>query len=257
MTDDLLAGGDTQPEVKDPLEHLIGEGGKFYDADRNLALQKLAKGKLEADQFIAMKNKSFDDLTQDYLTLKEDDKKRARLEEVIDRLTQQQQLTSSAQPNANEVNPPQYDPSKIDELLNQKLTQWEMSKREEDNAKTVRAKLQERFGSNYQTIVNQQIQELGISNEEFNQRARRNPKDLFRTLGLDQEAHKEDFQSPPRSNVRTDNFAPSTKKRTWAYYQDMKVKSPTEYLSPQTQTQMLQDMKSLGEAFKDGNWNNI
>lgn len=256
MVDDLLAGGD-QPEVKDPLEHLIGEGGKFYDADRNVALQKLAKGKLEADQFITMKNKSFDDLTQDYLTLKEQDKTRARLEEIADRIANQQPPSNSAPPNANEVNPPPYDPSKIDELFNQKLSQWEMSKREEENAKTVRAKLQEHFGSNYQTIVNQQIQELGISNEEFNHRARRNPKDLFRTLGLDQEQRRQDFQSPPRSNVRTDNFAPSTKKRTWAYYQEMKAKNPNEYLSPQTQTQMLQDMKSLGESFKDGNWSSI
>lgn len=257
MTDDLLAGSDNQPDIKDPLEHLIGEGGKFYDPDRNIALQKLAKGKIEADSFIQIKNKSFDDLTQDYLTLKEQDKARARLEEIADRIANQQSPSNSAQPHANEVNPPPFDSNKITELFDQRLSQWEVAKREEENAKTVRAKLQERFGTNYQTIVNQQIQELGISNEEFNQRARRNPKDLFRTLGLDQEPRREDFQTPPRSNVRSDNFAPSTKKRTWAYYQEMKAKNPNEYLSPQTQTQMLQDMKSLGESFKDGNWSNI
>ena len=47
------------------------------------------------------------------------------------------------------------------------------------------------------------------------------------------------------------------KKRTWAYYQDIKKKDPHKFLMPKLQVQMMKDAAALGESFKDGDYNAI
>jgi hypothetical protein len=74
-------------------------------------------------------------------------------------------------------------------------------------------------------------------------------------LGLNQPA-PQGFQSPMRSSQRNDNFSSQPQKRTWAYYQEMKKADPKMYYNTKIANQMLDDMVELGDAFKDGDFNN-
>jgi len=246
MTDNLLDDNPIPPPTTPPQDYL---GDKTPE--------EIKKMKFESDNYIKFLEKGRDDLRNDYLKLKTEYDSRAKLEEIVTKLTtQQQQLASSEHtPNANEeVRQPQYDPKVIESLVSSKIQEHELTKRQEENFNTVRDKLQQRYGQNYKDAVKQQIDELGITESDLNEMARKQPKVLIRTLGLDQVAPKEDFQAPPRPNQRSDNFAPSTQKRTWAFYEKLRKEDSSLYYSPKTQVQMHQDHANLGKEFEDGTW---
>lgn len=251
MTINLFQQDD--PETID-LEQYIGEGGKFYDPDKEVMLQKVTKAKAESDFHIRRVEKEKAQLYEDFVKEREMNMTRAKLEEleqrIADRLSNSERPSSSDLPNANEDRKlPQYDPSKIDEMLNEKLTQREMTKKFEENARLVKDKIVERYGSNYHNALKSQIDTLGITEEEFNAMAARSPKVLIKSLGLDQATKTENFQTPFTSNQRSENFAPSGKKRNWAYYEDMRKTKPELYHNPRTLVQMDKDAQDQKAAF--------
>lgn len=241
MTDDLLA--DTPQEPKNYLTELVGTDKKFKDAE------SLAKGKYEADRFIEIKNKQYDDLVSEYGRLLEESKQRAKLEEVISTL--ETKLTSSNQPAANEVPKPTVKPEDIESLVERKMTEKETARQQQSNYDLVRDKLKEQFGDNYAPTVRKRIEELGLSPEQFNQWAREAPNAVINALGVPQS--RESFEAPPRSN-RT--FKPVTEqKRTWSYYQELKKNNPRVYYDKHIMNQMLADAEALGAEFEDGDFN--
>lgn len=255
MTENILDPVQPDSQQIDPnknyLEELVGEGKKFKSP------QELARGKYESDLYIRTLERQKDELRNDYLKLREDITARATLEEIIDKMgTSKQQQASSEIPPANDVNQPVYDPKQIENLVASKIQEHDLSKKQQDNLNMVRTKLQEQYGVHFSTVVKQQIADLGITEDFFNDLARKHPQVLFKTLGFDQQNQRESFQAPPRSEKRNDNFAPTTQKRTWAYYQEMKKNDPKRYLDPKTTVQIVEDYKSLGKDFEDGNFHN-
>jgi hypothetical protein len=256
MTDDLLAGG--QPaEPKSYLAELTKEGGKFdkskYASDADL-IEALAKGKWHADSALSIKEKAFDDMSADYLRMKEEVDKGPKIQDIIDQM-------NKFSNNNNQVIPetpgqvPGFDPKQIPSLVAQEYAANKLADAQAANRREVQAKLVERYGNNYQAHVKQQITELGVSEDLFNSLAANNPRMLIRTLGLDQEQITDTFQAPPRNAMRTDQFAPrGGEKRTWSYYQNMKKTNPAQYSNPKTQAQMHMDYMNLGREFEDGDY---
>lgn len=258
MTDSLLAdpapSNNTDPN-KNYLNDYINEGGKFHDPNKDLALEKLAKGKFEADNYIKHLESRLDDMRKDYLNLDSEYKSRARLEELADRLADKQLTSSDNTPNANEVNTPQLDPKLVESLVSNKLKEYEISKRQEDNFELVRSKLKERFGPNYQHVIKEQSENLGLTEDFVNNLARTQPNALFKLFNVDATSSpNNNFQAPPTSSQRSDSFAPKTPKRTWTYYQNLKKTDYKTYSDPRTQTQMYKDAMELGEEFEDGDF---
>lgn len=253
MTQDLLQGTTEEDNFeidpnKDYLAELVGDNKKFKD------IKDLARGKYEADQYIEIMKKRQDELRTDYLKMREENTTRAKLEELIDQL-QKKQLASNEHTPVKEDDKPPFDPSTLDSLVSTKIQENETNKRHQSNFDLVKEKLQQRFGTKYKEAVKQQIDELGITEAELNDMAKRQPKVLIKTLGLDQEPERDSFQSPPRSSQRKDTFAPvGAAKRTWAYYQDLKQKNPNIYFDRKTAIQMHNDAIELGEAFRDGDY---
>lgn len=256
MTDNLL----DQPEDKpffDPnknyLEELVGEGKKFKtDAD-------LARGKAEADYMVANLIREKKELLEDHMKLRQEYQAGPKLQEIIDRLSQQ--THSSRDENTNNSNeddkPAAIKPEDIENLVSSKIRDFESSKKETENFNTVKAKLQERYGNNYPDVIKQQVNDLGLTVDDINALAKKSPAAFFRTLGLDQAQNNDNsFQAPPRSERRSDPFAPNTLKRTWSYYQKMRKERPDEYFNPKTSVQRLKDAVELGDAFNDGNFTN-
>ncbi len=246
---------------KDYLEELTRPGGKFdktkYQSEADM-YKAIARGKVEGDLYIDHMKARQDELRQDYTRMREEYNAGPKLQELIDRFASQQQHSNSENTLApNDVKPPVYDPKEIESLVEAKLSHVEQQRKEAANYKLVESKLTEQYGPNYQPVLKQQIDQLGLEPDFVNELARKHPSVLFKTLGLDGQKQTDSFQAPPQSSIRRDPFAPSTTKRTNAYYQEMRKKNPTLYRDPKTQDQMFKDALALGEAFQDGDWNQL
>lgn len=246
---DLLTNNTDQVIVddnKDYLSELVGDDKKFKSP------AELAKGKWHADQTIELMKKRMDDLRADFEKERKQNLTREQLQSALDRFSQTD-LASSANTQANtDTNvTPIIDPNQIKSLVTSEVMNLRKQETEAQNAKTVEAKLIERYGTNYANVLSQQAVELGLSDQEVNYMAKSNPKVFLRTFGLDQPQRTENFQAPPRNSF---NFSPTAPKKTWSYYQEIKKNKPTEYYSPKIQNQMMDDYNRLGDAFEDGDF---
>jgi hypothetical protein len=252
MADDDIFTEET-PSVdpnKNYLEELVGPGKKFA------SVEDLAKGKYQADLYIGTVLKQKDDLSKDYLALREEYNARAKLEELLDQMRGQQ--ASSELPTANDAieSPPQLDLKKVEDLVVSKLQESERLKKQRENLELVKSKLKEQYGSDYTTHLKRHTEDLGLDEAFVQDLAKNHPNVLFKTLGLG-ERRPDGFQAPPQTQRRGDSFAPSTPKRTWAYYQNLKKTDPKTYLNPKTQVQMHEDYLKLGKEFEDGDFSHI
>jgi hypothetical protein len=244
----LLEEDDLQPpqldETKKYYEELVGEGRKFKDPEA------LARSKFEADSYIEILKRQKDELRADYLKMREETMAKAKLEELIDRHSKQLS-GENKKPDDTAVKP--LDPAELDRIFGEKINAYELANRQRVNLKTVKDKLIERFGKNYQSTVKEQIQDLGITEEVFNQMAQNYPQMVFKALEIDRPPQREDFPAPPRNSVNRPANKGETK-RTWTYYQELKKTNPKLYLDPKTTNQMHKDYQELGTDFEDGDF---
>lgn len=234
-------------ESKKYYEELVGEGKKFKDPEA------LARSKYEADTYIEILKRQNDSMRSDALKWREEALAKAKLEELIDQL-QSKSKTEDNTPVPPESKVQPVDLPDFDKLFSDKITAHETAKMRKANQRAVKDKLIERYGKNYQSTVKQQIEDLGISEDIFNQMAENYPQMLFKTLELDKPRQTENFQAPPRNAVQG---LPSSgnKDRTWSYYQELKKTNPKLYYDPKISNQMQEDYQRLGSAFEDGDFN--
>lgn len=256
MNDNLLDPNSAQDDQIDPaknyLQELVGEGKKFRTPE------ELARGKAESDAYIKTLERGRDELRQDYLKAREENVARAKLEDLIGQLESKQQHQDSSadttRPDEKNIQP-QWDSKQIESLVSSKIQEHELTRKQEQNFNAVRSKLQERYGNNYQSILKQQIDGLGLTEDFVNNLARQHPSVLFKTLDLDTPKQTDNFQTPPRSERTNASFAPQGgQDRTWSYYQNLKKSNPKAYYDPKTQVQMHHDAIALKERFEDGDF---
>lgn len=249
----LLDQSDELPQLdqsKNYLSELVGPDKKFKTAE------DLARGKAEADVMIELFKKRQDDLRRDYLELREEANAQAKFQDLVDQLRTPQNIQT---PNTivPEVKQPAVNPDEINSLVSNAIVQHENQKKRTDNYNLVQAKLKEELGDKSRDFLLSKMNTLGLSAEEINETARKSPTAFFNMVGLNKVQSEDLFQNLPRSSQRSDPFAPQgAPKRTWSYYQAMKKSDPAAYTSPKIANQMLDDMVALGDAFKDGDFNN-
>jgi hypothetical protein len=250
MTQDLFEGGtqDQLPQVdqdKNYLEELVGEGKKFKD------VQALARGKAEADTYVEILKRSNDEIRDQLLKTQSDASARANLEDLIKDLRKpDSEITPPA--NEDESKAPSLRPDEIEQMVQAQIEKREIARRQQDNFNSVQAKLRERFGDNTQRVLEEQRKNLNLSVEQVNTIAKDSPAAFLRLMGLDQTQREDTFQSPPRSQQRSDSFAPKgPEKRTWSYYKALQKKNPDIFRDPKTNVQMQKDAMELREAFFD------
>lgn len=253
MTDLFQQTQNNEPTIdenKNYLEELVGEGRKFKD------VEALAKGKHYSDAMIKVMERQLDDLRAENERNRTELLATTRLQELIDQARSSPQNPVTPNPNVNDNEKSGLKMEDIESLFSNKLQEHENAKRERENFNTVQNKLKEKYGENFHTHLIEHQKTLGLTAEEINSMARRQPQVLIKAFGLDAPAQQNNlFQAPPRSNQRNDNFAPRGEvKRTWSYYQEMKKKNPGLFHDPQTNIQMQQDYIALGAAFEDGDF---
>jgi hypothetical protein len=222
---------------QDYLSELVGEGKKFSDTSA------LARGKWESDNYIKTLERQMDELRQDYTRLDTESKTRASIEEMLNRKPE-----TIPEPRLETPPPSKPDPREFESIFDQRIKAHEERKKHEENFNVVRNRLVERFGSDYQSKLQQALDSTGLDQSYMNDLARRAPEAFLKLVGVEQT--QENFQAPPRrTNLAPLNRAP--RERTWSYYQEMKKNQPTEYRSAKTNVQMHQDAIRLGESFFD------
>lgn len=252
----LFNSGDDQTPTVTPDEafkSLTGPGGK-YDRTKYASEEEMYKamafGKYEADRTIELRNRTEDQLREDYKKLREEHNAGPTLKETLDQYfadfkAQQTPITQGDQQQSV------FDETKAMTMVQQALQSAKAQESEAANVRTVESKLQEAYGPDYRRHLKQKVSELGLTEDFVNTLARTHPNVLFKTLELDRQG--EGFQSPPSSSRRSD-LSTGGPERTWSYYEKMRKENPDKYFDPKTKAQMMQDYQRLGPKFEDGNW---
>lgn len=205
--------------------------------------EELLKAKVESDLYIKTLERQKDELRNDYLAQREELLAKAKFEDLLTRFESSKE-TPVTPPLVKEVESPK-EPIDIDAKVRKLIEETRQTERRTANVNLVQEKLKERFGNNYQSA----LRDTGLSDNQINEIAGDSPEAIFRLVGL-HDTHKEDFQTPPRSSQRSDNFAPRGQtKRDWNYYQELKKANPKLYLDPKIAVQMHNDAVALGSDF--------
>jgi len=240
MTDNLLTPEDSLEQPTVTYDELLK---KYKDNEG------ITKKVVHADATIEILKRQLDQMREDYTKARDENMTKAKLEDLIDKLSKP--ASSEITPANEEIRKPAFDPNELDSLVSNKIREHESSKTQQENFNSVRDKLKERFGANYQSTVKQHIEDLGLTEEYFNDLARRTPKALYKILGMDSTSNQ-NYSAPPRSSS---GYTPQPQqKRTWSYYQELKKSNPNLFFDQKTNIQMSKDMVELGEAFKDGDF---
>ncbi len=246
MTDSLFNKVDADPVVdpeKNWLEELVGDGKKFKDP------VELARGKAEADAFIARLTREQEELRRELNT-------RITLEQYLDKMGTPPGPSdrSGDQMNEPKVVPPEQPlkPEDIERLIETKVVQREQQRIQSQNKAEVQVKLVQAFGDNYVPKLQEVATSLGLTPEAVDRMAAETPKALLKLLGADQPGQPQSSGSlfvPPTNSVRPSG--PSSGERTMKFYQDLRAKDPKTYHSAANQNRMHQDALKLGEKFFD------
>lgn len=211
--------------------------------------EDLLAAKAEADLYVETLKARFDDLSKDYLEIKEQQKTGAQLKELLDRLDNPSRNTDPSPDDTHKDSvQPGIKSEDIERLINEKMTAHQRSLKQNENLAQMQAKLREQLGTNYQDAYKQRLDTLGLTPEFADDLAKNHPTVFIKTFGLDQQP-TQTSTSLPRNSIRPNTFAPKAQRRDWNYYQEMKKNDPRMYLDPKIAVQMHEDAIALGADF--------
>ena len=227
-----------QTQSKDYLAELVGEGKKFKD------IAALAEGKWHADTTIetlkaeltALKAQAASGANVD--TLLAEIKKLSNKEGTD---TGSGQTTTTEQTNSTPVN--------IEEVVLNTLKRTKAEETVNTNRNTVISKMNEVWGKDASTKLQEIAGELNVSTEYLRGVADQSPNVFFQLTGLNQDRSVPSGTTVPTSTVRPG--INGAKDRTMAWYRELKKTNPASYKSNDIQIQMHKDALRLGEAFFD------
>lgn len=240
MADSLYDDNQPSPEDRDAII------AKWKDKP----VDELLSAKAESDLYIKTLIARQEDLKKDYLQLREQHQASEDLKTMIDQLRQSQKdPNATATPQADTQVQHAISPEDIDTLVSQKLNAHQLQLKQQENFNVVQARLKETLGPDYQSSYKQRLDTLGLTKEFADDLAKNHPSVFLKTFDLEGTSQRTPDMAPPRSQQRQASFKPSTPKRDWNYYQELKKSNPRLYLDPKIAIQMHDDAIALGDAF--------
>lgn len=234
--------------TQETLLDQTAEGPIQTDKYKDWTKEDLEKAKLHADTHIEIVERENKELRDLLIRERDENLAKAKMDEMIKKLDEHLS-TSNKQPEVNETLTQPQSPEQIEGLVSKKIQEYEFTKKSTDNFNQVKAKLQERFGNNYQTIIKDQIDKLGLTIEDVDALARKSPNAFFNTLGIDITKKPETFQTPPKSSG---SFMTKTPELTrYSQYQELRKANPKLYHDRKFQIEIEKKAQEIGEAFFD------
>ena len=230
----------------------MGEGKKFK------SVEELARGKAEADAFI---NRLLDERK----SMREDLQARTSLQDLVDRMRtgkmnpadkeqgRQEQdsgndFYTGNRPDPNENGKPSESPfseEKVQELIERRLAEDQARK----NLSEVKETLKQKFGHDYARKLREKAEDLGMTIEELDSYAKRNPKAFYRLVELDKDVDRSSA-TPPASQINSEVF--SMRGQSYSKFSDfekLRRENPNAYWSPKVQNQLYKLTQEKGPEF--------
>ena len=212
---------------------------------------ELLEAKAESDLYIKTLTARFDDLSKDYLAIKERQEASAQLKDLIDQMKSGIN-NDTVRTHQDTVNQPAIKPEEIESLVEAKLaakfTQHQATLRQQENLSGIQTELKKQWGDNYLPAYKQRLDQLGLTPEFADDLARNHPTVFLKTFELDARPMNNNTNLP-RNTQRPSTFAPATQKKDWNYYQELKKTNPKLYLDPKIANEMHDQAIALGPDF--------
>ena len=229
----------TQPQnVTDTLSSLVGEGKKFKTTD------DLARGKIEADNYIQQLTTEQKELRQAYAELESQLKAGQTVEDVLRKMQGSRESEDGNQPGSTIA------PEDILKLVDDRLSKSRQDETRRANEVESQAAILKHFNNNEQKareFVQQEARRLGMDPKALKDLGASSPVAFTRLLGLSQSrALGPNIQSEVNSDAQNDGYG---NVRNEAYYRDLRTKLGPRFWEPNIQQQRMRDRQSLGERY--------
>lgn len=139
-----------------------------------------------------------------------------------------------------------------DEIANKVLAAMEAKTtktKQDENFNYVKRELLKNLGAEYPNLIRQKAEELGLSDEDLNNLARKTPKAFFNLIGISPTQAVPNVSPNPVSRASEATAFNRQGEKTFSYYEKMRKSNPRQYYSPQIQNEILAQAFKLGDAF--------
>jgi len=246
-TVDQTQAGQQTTETTTPQESFVAKlveakGENWKDPE------VLAKGKLEADNYIK-------ELERQLKEMQEDMSKQDYAKSLLDQLQNKAAdpiTAKTAMPNndtggttGGNTNP-SLSEEDLKSLVEKTLTAREQENTVKQNLAIVDQELEKSYGTEARATIQKKAEELGISLQRMQEIASESPSAFFTLIG----EPKKSFNPMVQGSVRTEgvNMQASTD-RNWDYYQKLRRENRNLYYTPKVQRQLMEDKARLGDRF--------
>jgi len=223
------------------VELLVKEKGEQWKDP-----EVIAKGKVEADNFIKELQTQIEEMRKD---LGQQDYAKSLLTKLQEQKPQPPANGKPEGTSGSESSDTKLDASELEAFIEQALTKREKQMTSTQRLAETDAKLQEMFGTEASKVVQSKAQELGMSVTRLQEIASESPSAFFKLIG---EEEKQQSNSLPKGTLNTSAAFTASSTRNNEFYQKMRREKPSEFWSVKVQRQMLEDRKGLGDKFYQG-----
>lgn len=239
---DLFNGGTPSDQVTAPedgtyLNNLVGEGKTYKDPEL------LAKGAWHKDQHIKK-------IELENANIRAELEKRAKAEEfekkIVELLGKNGQQSIVVPPVLGENTPPQQ--PDIAGIAKSIFDQEQNKIARERNVETVRAKLQQTWGSDYINKLEQRAAQLRLTKDDVRELSATKPEFLLSSLVPEPVKQIDNSHVPPRGYGSQD-FQPNIGHKTFKEWDKVRQTDRKKYEHYETQAQIMKDALALKEDF--------
>lgn len=220
------------------VERLVKEKGEQWKDP-----EVIAKGKVEADNFIRELQTQIEEMRKD---LGQQDYAKTLLTKLQEGKPQPPASGNPDDTGGSKSGDTKLDASELEAFIEQALTKREKQMTSTQRLSETEAKLEEMFGTEAAKVVQSKAQELGMSVARLQEIASESPTAFFTLIGQEQ---KQQSNTLPKGTLNTSAAFTASSTRNNEFYQKMRREKPSEFWSVKVQRQMLEDRKGLGDKF--------
>jgi hypothetical protein len=222
MTDDIFNSANTDQELASELTTLKT---KYTKEDGSIDIDGLLKAKAHSDRHIKH-------IETENTGMREDLKTRTTLEELIAKTTAPNNVSPAQQVNSQEAT----SEVDIEKRIEAKFSNLLAEQTHKQNIDQVTAELRKAWGNDYYAKAQAKARELGESEADLSDLAKRKPK-VFLKLMLGDE--RTVFNpAPPANQYRPTTESNRSGTKTWATFQKLKAENPSAYWSIEVQKEL-------------------
>ena len=235
----------TEEEITSYVQKLVEtRGEQWKDAE------VIAKGKLEADRYI-------EELKRKNEELLEASTRNSKVDELIELVRQQTKGKSTDSRPDDEATGgasspdrtgPELTNEQIKALVEEQLKEYDSTRSRQSNLEFVEKEISKLYGESSKAVVRNTADEIGVSIEDLEEMAAKNPKLLLKLVSSNHPGPNSPTYSSG-SNVRSEAVRRNAPGRNFEYYQKLRRENRSKYNSTEVQKQMLQDRLEMGDKF--------